>query len=827
MAVNDFLFPDDEPDKPRMGGKAYALAKLGKQFPIPGWFVVTPQAMTDGALKSHATKALADALDSLGPGPFAVRSSAVDEDGSESSFAGQFESFLNVAAENVAQKITEVWQSAFTESVLTYRKQRGLDTAPSAPAVLIQKMVRAESAGVAFTADPLTHDTNRIAIMSVKGLADRLVSGEENGDTYYLDRKGKPLSQDLLGKKSILTDKQKKQVVELALKAEAYFGCPQDIEWAFEGGKLYLLQSRPITTLATQTEQDGDIIIWDNSNIVESYSGVTSPLTFSFARRAYTEVYKSFSLLMGVTRRKIEENDTVFSNMLGFIYGHVYYNLLNWYRLLALYPGFTLNRAFMEQMMGVREALPEQMAHQIAPSKNNFAAKLFDILRLSRTFFRLLGNAFILKYRVNSFYKRLNRVMANPEPPLKDRNLQELGAYYRTLEQELLSRWYTPIINDFLCMIAFGVSQKILKKWCGDDAGQSLHNDFMIGQGDIISAEPARRIHHMAELARTDEQLIDNLIKGDIQILDQHPKLKQEFDDYIAKFGDRCTQELKLESLTLDEDPQALLQAIGYTAQRPHTPEKSQQITPEKRLDETLHGKPFKKRIARFWVNWAKARIRDRENLRFERTRVFGRVRKVFLAAGKRLAEENLIEQERDIFFLQVEEILGLIDGTIMTCDLKALIALRRKEAESFHEKGDLPNRFETRGATLPDLMKTNLKETAFVSNAKGEKRTGLGCCSGIVKAKVRVIHDPRTEILQSGEILVAKHTDPGWIALFSNAAGILVERGSLLSHSAIVAREMGIPAIVAIPDIMHWLKNGDIVEMNGATGMVVKVNDE
>ncbi len=823
MAVNDLLFPDDEPDIVRMGGKAHALARLGKQFSIPDWFVVTPDAFHEGDLKENIRDTLQDSLNNLGNGPFAVRSSAVDEDGSDSSFAGQFDSFLNIPANDVEKKIREVWGSAFTESVLEYRKQRKLETAPSAPAVLIQKMVDAEAAGVAFSADPLTHDINKIAVMAVKGLADRLVSGEENGDTYYLDRKGKIVSQDLLGEVAILTDKQKKEVTELALKAEQYFGCPQDIEWAFEGGKLYLLQSRPITTL----EKDGETIIWDNSNIVESYSGVTSPLTFSFARRAYTEVYKSFSLLMGVTRKEVADNEHVFSNMLGSIHGHVYYNLLNWYRVLALYPGFTLNRAFMEQMMGVREALPDHMARDIAPPKESLTAKTFDALRLTRTFFRLTGNAFILKYRVEAFYKRLNRVMSDPEPPLEKRNLQELDAYYRTLEQELLTRWYTPIINDFLCMIAFGASQKLLKSWCGEEAGQTIHNDFMIGQGDIISAEPAQRIHRMAELARADETLVAGLIKGDIKILDHNPDLKKEFEDYIAKFGDRCTQELKLESLTLDEDPSSLLQAIGYTAQKAHKPESSNQADPAKQLNEVLKGKPVKKAVAGFWVRWAKARIRDRENLRFERTRVFGRVRKIFLEAGKRLTEEGLIKQERDIFFLQVEEILGLTEGTMTTYDLRSLIELRRKDAENFHAKGDLPNRFETTGAIFPYLMQNELEETVSISLAEGDNRKGLGCCSGVVKAKVRVVHDPRQEALQSGEILVAKHTDPGWIALFSNASGILVERGSLLSHSAIVAREMGIPAIVAIPDIMQWLKTGDIVEMDGAAGTVVKVENE
>ena len=161
-------------------------------------------------------------------------------------------------------------------------------------------------------------------------------------------------------------------VATLARDASRHFGRPQDIEWAIDGsgttsrqrqsaGTLYLLQSRPITTLAHAADPDADLAIWDNSNIVESYSGVTTPLTFSFASEIYQGVYRQFCRLMGVPDRVVAEEDDTFRNMLGLIRGRLYYNLLNWYRVLALLPGFTVNRKFMEQMMGVRESLPESV----------------------------------------------------------------------------------------------------------------------------------------------------------------------------------------------------------------------------------------------------------------------------------------------------------------------------------------------------------------------------------------------------------------------------------------------------------------------------------
>ena len=149
------------------------------------------------------------------------------------------------------------------------------------------------------------------------------------------------------------------EIAALARRSAALFGQPQDIEWAIEGGRIYLLQSRPITTLRNLPDPDGVLNIWDNSNIIESYSGVTTPLTFSFARSVYEGVYRQFCRILRVPERKIAANDHTFSRMLGLIQGRVYYNLLNWYRVLALLPGFTVNRRFMEQMMGVRESLPD------------------------------------------------------------------------------------------------------------------------------------------------------------------------------------------------------------------------------------------------------------------------------------------------------------------------------------------------------------------------------------------------------------------------------------------------------------------------------------
>jgi pyruvate,water dikinase len=189
---------------------------------------------------------------------------------------------------------------------------------------------------------------------------------------------------------------------------------------------------------------------------------------------------------------------------------------------------------------------------------------------------------------------------------------------------------------------------------------------------------------------------------------------------------------------------------------------------------------------------------------------------------GKRFYAADLLKHPRDIFYLELDEILGTIDGTATCIKLSELAAIRQAEFETYRQLPAPPDRFSTHGAVHPlaEVIPAKLQ----ISPTSDQSLQGIGCCPGIVRAPVQVITDPKNAVLQQGCILVAERTDPGWIMLFPAAAGLLVERGSLLSHSAIVSREMGIPAIVSISGVTQWLKDGDWVEMNGSTGIVQRI---
>ncbi|MEM8850499.1 MAG: PEP/pyruvate-binding domain-containing protein [Pseudomonadota bacterium] len=797
----------DVTDPARVGGKGAALARLAEHgFAPPAFFVIEPGAF-DPDPQPGLSQTLTEALADLGPGPYAVRSSGRAEDGAEHSHAGQFDTVLNVAAEDVITAAAQVWQSGFSATVETYRALK-TGAQAEAPAIVVQRMIAARASGVAFSADPVSGRRDHVVVSAIEGLGDRLVSGEEDGTTWTV---GVTIEGPNDGP---LTRTEVEQVAILARRAETAFGAPQDIEWAIDGDGLHILQARPITTpLRPHPIPDETVTILDNSNIVESYPGLVTPLTYSFATHVYDRVYRAFVALLGVRPKTVEANAALFANMLSRADGRVYYNLLNWYRALALLPGFSLNRAYMETMMGVDDPLPPDVATTIGPPAATGLAKLTEYVKLGRTAVGLLLAAIRLPRTRRDFYARLNRALEEGAEP-ETATPADLVREYRRIEADLLDRWDAPLVNDFLCMIAFGTSRNLLEKWLGPQ-GLTLHNDVMIGQGDIVSAEPARRIAQIAALV-AEAGLADALRQDGLAALDDHPRIRAEIDAYLARFGDRCTEELKLESLPLTDDPSQLLAAIAAQADRPPAPH---QAPPDPDWDALFQGHPIRKAIAKRLIPWTKARVRDRENLRFERTRIFGRARRVFRALGTQLYARGHLDDPRDIFWLTVPEALGAVEGSALSPNLAAIAKARRAEDDASAQRPDPPTRIALTGPAIY----TPTDDTGPAEAQTGTSRQGTGCSAGTVTAKARVIRDPRREALTPGEILVARHTDPGWIAVFSNASAIVVERGSLLSHSAIVARELGIPCVVGLKNATRWVDTGETLRVDGATGEVTK----
>ena len=881
--------PSADADPPPLGGKAASLRALGDAgFPVPDWFVVAPEAfrvslseaqreafnagqLTAEALAELAPAAvvkevLTDAMaDTFGPVDdllLAVRSSAPEEDAAEHSFAGQLESHLFVSPEAVPARVTDVWRSAFRASVQEYRRAQGLEEAPSAPAVVVQRMVNPDRAGVAFSADPATGRRGICVVGAVRGTGTTLVDGTEDGDTFHVDREGQVVERSIRrqrtahrldreaaaglreatlmaadGEAPALSDEDAAEVAALARRAERHFGRPQDIEWAWANGTLHLLQARPITKLAGQPDPDAPLRVWDNSNIAESYSGVTTPLTFTFARRAYEAVYQSFLRVMQVPEATIEAHADTFRTMIGLVRGRIYYNLLSWYQTLALLPGFRFNRTFMEEMMGVDERLPDELLPEREAA--SLGDRIADALRLVWSALHLILYHVRIDDRIDDFYDLLDRTLDPPSPGLEQMRLDELARYYRTLEDDLLARWDVPIANDFFAMIFFGLSKRAVERWGGPAADR--HNHLLTGHGAVVSTEPARRMRDMAEAVTGDQGLTDTLLEGSLREIEaavaDRPGLRDKYEAYLDRFSDRCLDELKLESPTLRDDPLSLWRSVGALARRlrvqevpaPGTTEKRMRAEAEDALDDALAGKPLRRWVTKWTLRHARERIAARENLRFERTRAFGVARRIFLEMGRRLAANDRLDDPRDVFYLERGELLGVVEGTASTTHLQALVEARRDEFEAYHDAPPPPDRFRTRGAVHAyDLVPAATAESASGDPDPGDEEwTGIGCCPGTVRGPVRVVTDPRSVTLEPDEILVAKRTDPGWVPLFATANGLIVEHGNLLSHAAIVSREMGVPSVVSVPGATRALTDGDVVELDGQTGIVRRWDTE
>lgn len=801
--------------------------------------------------------ALEQALAEQPDGTFAVRSSVVGEDSGGASFAGQMDSLLyqrGITA--IADAVVQVMASAFNARALLYRVQKNLPLTDIRAAVIIQQMIDADAAGVMFTAHPANGSRRHALISGCWGCGEGVVSGLCSTDEFTVSLYDDDIEAAINDKDVCVvfdadTDRGTREVAVaeaqrqqpilsdqalLALRDLGYAiararQAPQDIEWVWQDNRFHILQTRPITSLPAPSVASGDTVVWDNSNIQESYCGVTTPLTFSFAQRAYATVYEQTMRLIGVRERTLREHQPMLRNMLGLIRGRIYYNINNWYRGLLFLPSFSTNKADLERMMGLTD--PVDM---VEDKTLTLRQKLLRLPQLLRALARLLSGFARMDRLVAEFRQMFEQAYQSIDRgALHTLSIAELLNEARRLDRQLLDRWTTPIINDFYVMMMNGRLHRALLE-AGISTPEAVQNNLLSGEEGIESTEPTKMLLEMADRVRADSALRRLIERSDnsrllAMLQSAAPAFHQQCLDYIERYGDRTMGELKLESITLRQDSAFLFAVLKNFLRRDDLTraslahreaglraEAEANVLPAIRRSG---GRRAERRFLRL-LQRARAAIRNRENMRLARTRMFGLYRDIFVEIGTQMAFAGRLEQARDIFWLSVDELYAWQEGRAVQTQFQPLVSARRAEYAQYQDD-DLPHHFFTHG--VPDHHNEYVYPHEQVLPADGDDLAGTGCYPGIVEAEVRLIFSPQDELSLDGRILCTVRTDPGWAPLFPTASGIIVERGSTLSHSAVVARELGIPAIVGVANITRILSDGETLRMNGASGRIERLD--
>lgn len=795
-----------------IGGKAQGLLKLiSLGFAVPKFIVIPAEVikiksiheLENFNLNASDLNTLEEKLNlwEYKAKGVSVRSSLADEDGTHHAFSGIMETYLNLRSlDDVLLAIRNCIAGAYSEKAMQYRLHHQLKTEPKI-ALIIQQQIHSEVSGILFTTNPLY--PQELAIHTVYGQGQGIVSGKYVPDEYYVLKHNAKLYRKKIVEKTeelslsstglyeapIQEDKQNieslssthiQELWKAAQLLEESLAIPQDVEFAIESGKMWYLQSRAIT------QKIEDLIVFDNSNIQESYSGVLSPLSFSFAQRAYATVYTQTMRSLNLPESVIQDHKIVVENLLGMYKGRVYYNINNWYKGLLLLPSFKQNKSDMERMMGLKEPV-----NFIVNTKKSLIDRLkllpqlsINIVKLSIAFVQLNRriNAF-LTYFTNyhfNFYKHIDSIDS------KHTIWQEKLA----LDKYLLDNWSTPIINDFYVMMLNGrVHRKLLANNV-NNPDQYL-SQFKYGQEGIASFRQGKELDKLASVIHTKSILTSKILNKDISIHEyirtNEPLIFEDIQRFIHEYGDRTIAELKLETISMRNDVQVFYKYLSVY------------LNDDIQKFDQNHDK--NERIP-FYVKKLLGAIKNREELRLKRTHLFGMYRTLYLKIGDYLFKDSKIKSARDIFFLTESEIEQCLFQNANYLDL---IETRKIEFEE-HKLLEVPDR-----VFFPEPIELSVSEEF---TKEGILR-GEPCAGNKVIGEAIVVESVDDNLDLKGKIIIAKRTDPGWIALFPSCLGVVIERGSSLSHSVILLREMNKPSIINVPNLLRHIKTGDIIELD------------
>lgn len=826
------------------GAKASNLARLmGLGLAVPPGFVVTAAHYTRH-LESSGVQGPSPALDAaeirqrivstpLAPElraslrkhaagirwPVAVRSSAAAEDSPGASFAGQLDSPLGVESlEGLEEAIRLVWASAWSPRCLRYAAQKGI--ASGAVAVIVQEQVDARCSGVLFTRDPLANSRESDAVIEcIDGLGERLVGGEVNPGRLrvrYSDRAVTRLSEP-----ADLSDSTALELAALGLEIERKLGGPQDVEWCVDrAGRVILLQARPITAPARQP-----CVVWSNANIAENFPDPVTPFLFSIVSRGYTAYFRNLGLGFGLSRRRIAAMAPSLENLVGLHAGRLYYNLTNIHAALRLAPGGGKLAAWFNNFTGAGE-MPDTRVPPL-----NALERWIEPARIAAS---AAWKYATIERRVARFEERVDAFAERTRPG--DLASRDAAALARDLEGFLeirLRRWNDAALADAAAMVCYGVLGRVLAR-AAPDRPAALQNDLLKGLPGLASAAPVVELWRLSRAVRGDERLralFTTLSADDVLRRLEEPDFaafRADFREYLDRWGFRYSRELMLTSPTPRENPvpmiallQSYLRSEGRGPEAIAREQADARIAATTVLERNLTPQPWMRALScsragrmRLMLRATQGAIRLRERARMKQALLYTRLRHVMLRVGDLLAARGTLERRDGVFFLTVDEVLEQLAHAQPAA---GEIARRRAEFASFADMQPPDSLVLEAGAAwrpFPADAPIGTEERAWLR--------GISACGGATQGTAHVIEDvAEIGAFRAGEILVTRQTDPGWAAVFFMVKGLVIERGGMLSHGAIIAREYGIPAVVGVEGATRRIRTGEEVRVDGDQGVV------
>ncbi len=777
----------------QMGVKAANLVLLDRVFPVPEFVVVSTRMYDEyastGTLSPRHRGELEKALKGLlSKGAVAVRTSGTAEDLPGISFAGMYSTTLSVTStEEGLGAVMRSWESTSSYRVKEYCRRMNVE--PGSMAVIIQHQLKPLVSGVMITQSPFS--ISEVMIECCAGLGDKLVSGKVMPSRYrirnakLIERKGR----DLLSMKQLM------ELVDIGKKIERIFKSPQDIEWAIEDGRLYVLQARPVILHAATQRSRGTV--WCNANVRETIPDPISPMTWSIFDTSFFP-----GIMIDVFGFPISEEQYRKYRPVEMLSGRLYWNMNNTLAygksIGPIIDSIRGDRAVDPQMAAAFRTVDLTNLPKILPDFRMSVFSIVSILRLS--YYLMLGF-----FRYGWMSRKIAR--ANDELEVYCANflpaenpaegVDKVKHWMRLILKRFARRYFGGIfLGSFqLALLSGMLSIRMGRK------GEALARRAIIGIIDK-TGEMAISINRLASMAR--RKLKDVTIAKIEKLYTSDAEFRESVDNFMSDFGHRGPAEFDIASRNWRED-HSLLYGI-LAAAREGT---EYAVRREETVSSIVKSvRPFERFVLKVFLPRLEALVPLRENGKHYYLKATAKTKDQLLGIGEYLADGGHINEVRDVFFLSLHDLEAMVSASMNKKELRRIVAQRKKQWHDY------------RRAHVPDVIyESGERVTSAV--VKSNVLSGEPLSSGRIRAKARIIKDfSKIHRLRQGEILVTHHADPGWTPLFTIAGGLIVEVGGVICHAAMVARELGIPAL-SVTGATSLIPDGAFIEMDTDEGKV------